>query len=47
MSDLVISTYLKNNEEYASTYDKGHLEIPPAKKLLIGESLRFSCHGTY
>jgi carbonic anhydrase len=33
------TTFPKHNEEYVSKYDQGHLELPPAKKVLIGEHL--------
>ena len=28
------------NEVYASTFDKGHLSLPPSKKLVVGMSIR-------
>lgn len=26
-----------SNEQYASSFDKGHLALPPAKKYLVGK----------
>lgn len=31
--------FVEKNVAYAESFDKGHLPVPPAKKLLIGSSL--------
>lgn len=30
------STFIERNNEYASTFDKGSLPMPPSKNLLVG-----------
>lgn len=34
MSEIILK-----NELYAATFDKGHLPLPPSKKLVIGMSI--------
>jgi len=31
------------NAKYASSFDKGELALPPAKKVVVGMSLLFVC----
>jgi carbonic anhydrase len=34
-----LKNLVSSNEKYASTFDKGDLALPPAKKYLVGEDI--------
>ena len=37
MSQSAHQSFVPNNEQYVSSFDKGHLALPPAKRLIVGD----------
>lgn len=36
--------FVAGNKKYVSTFDKGHLPIPPTKKLIVGKVVKFTVY---